>query len=497
MTGTSSKNPFADLPEVFVSTTALSSSVSTGLKQGLLRKLGPKVYTRNLRDTPEQVVRKNRWTLVASLVPGALIVDRTALTNLPADDGSVFVVADRKRDIELPGLVIRPRKGAPPLPSDRPFIGGLWLSSDARAYLDNLVPSRERGRVRRTLTVEELELHLEQRLRIQEEYGLNKLRDEARQIAPLIGRQAEFLELDRLIGALLGTRDAPLSTAAGRARRAGLPFDSHRFKLFEALRDRLREHPPPGRPARDLGREGQSTLEFFEAYFSNYIEGTKFEVEKAADIVFRGEVPVERPGDAHDILGTWRLVSDSLEMTRTPATPDDLFELLRHRHQILMGGRPEVRPGEFKREPNQAGATLFVDPQLVLGTLARGLEVQRSLEQPFARAAFMMFLIAEVHPFADGNGRIARIMMNAELVAAGEVRVVIPTVYRGNYLAALKALSRNGDTSSLLPVLDFAQRWVDAIPWGDLEATRAVLDGCNAFLESDDEGRLRLPDAAT
>ena len=33
----------------------------------------------------------------------------------------------------------------------------------------------------------------------------------------------------------------------------------------------------------------------------------------------------------------------------------------------------------------------------------------------------MMFLVSEVHPFADGNGRAARIMMNAELVAAGEV----------------------------------------------------------------------------
>jgi hypothetical protein len=34
----------------------------------------------------------------------------------------------------------------------------------------------------------------------------------------------------------------------------------------------------------------------------------------------------------------------------------------------------------------------------------------------------MMFLVSEVHPFADGNGHIARIMMNAVLVAAGENR---------------------------------------------------------------------------
>ena len=33
-----------------------------------------------------------------------------------------------------------------------------------------------------------------------------------------------------------------------------------------------------------------------------------------------------------------------------------------------------------------------------------------------------MFLVSEAHPFADGNGRTARIMMNAELIAAGQER---------------------------------------------------------------------------
>jgi Fic family protein len=41
-----------------------------------------------------------------------------------------------------------------------------------------------------------------------------------------------------------------------------------------------------------------------------------------------------------------------------------------------------------------------------------------------------MFLVAEVHPFSDGNGRLSRIMMNPELVAAGEQRIVVPTIYR-------------------------------------------------------------------
>ncbi len=35
--------------------------------------------------------------------------------------------------------------------------------------------------------------------------------------------------------------------------------------------------------------------------------------------------------------------------------------------------------------------------------------------EPFAKAICMMFLVSEVHPFNDGNGRVARVTMNAEL----------------------------------------------------------------------------------
>ena len=133
-----------------------------------------------------------------------------------------------------------------------------------------------------------------------------------------------------------------------------------------------------------------------------------------------------------------------------------------------MEGRPDKGPGQFKTDPNRAGSTLFVSPDLLQGTLARGFEIYRGLTSPLHRAVFMMFLISEVHPFADGNGRVARIMMNAELVAAGENRIIVPTVYRNNYLMSLKALSQNRLTGALVRVMDFAQRYTAAVDFGDL-----------------------------
>ena len=133
------------LPEAFVSETALSSAISRGVRQGKLRKLGSRLYTRNFTDAPEAIVRRNLWQLVGAYAPGALIADRTALENAPAGDGSIFLVAERKREIELPGVTLRPRPGHPPLPGDRPFVGGLFLSSTARAFLENMRPSRGRS----------------------------------------------------------------------------------------------------------------------------------------------------------------------------------------------------------------------------------------------------------------------------------------------------------------------------------------------------------------
>ena len=43
-------------------------------------------------------------------------------------------------------------------------------------------------------------------------------------------------------------------------------------------------------------------LPFFESYFSNFIEGTEFEVDEALAIVFEGRIPKDRPADAHDVL---------------------------------------------------------------------------------------------------------------------------------------------------------------------------------------------------
>lgn len=489
-----------DIPEVLVSDTDLSAKVSQAVSKGLLRKIGSRLYTKNLQDAPEIIVRRNWHHLLKEYYPDALIADRTALENGPADDGSIFIVSSKKRKTELPGLVFNPRKGAGPLKSDRKFIHDLWISSEPRAFLENMRLSRARkGFVGRTLSGEEIEQRLDRLFRLRGIDHVNQIRDKARVVAEELQMQEEFEKLDNLIGSFQGTRKTGLKTDLANARRARQPYDPERVELFVKLFEDLTLISPQLRPATDLSSEERINLSFFESYFSNFIEGTEFDVDEAADIVFRNAIPLDRPDDAHDILGTYRIVSNYHEMSRLPDSYDDFISKLKYRHEVIMSSRNEAAPGEFKTSNNVAGSTLFVLPDLVNGTLKKGYEIYRSLEYPFHRALFMKFLISEVHPFRDGNGRIARIMMNAELVSAGEQKIVIPVVYRNNYLVALNALSNDKNSKPLIRTLDFAQRYVYSLDWRDFNDVWEQLKSTHAFMDpgiADREGiRLILPES--
>jgi len=332
------------------------------------------------------------------------------------------------------------------------------------------------------------------------EDGFRALRQQTWSLAPRLGLERELSVLDPLMGAVLGTRtDIRGSSPLLRARQRGQPYDPRRVELFETLFGELDRREPIARIVDDRASPRLRYLPFFEAYFSNFIEGTEFAVEEAREIVFDNVIPPFRLEDAHDIMATYQLVSDNVEMSKVPGDFDQFLVLLRARHRTLMEGREDKHPGVFKSKPNRVGDIEFVTPTLVEGTLREGFDHYRRLTYPFARAVFQMFLVSEVHPFDDGNGRIARVMMNAELVTASETRIIVPQVYRNNYLMALRALTASRRADALIRTLDFAQRYTGAIDFSDFEGARATLEATHAFddpVAADAAGiRLVLPSA--
>jgi len=253
-----------NLPELFRPEDSRWASRAAARRE--IRRLARGLYTTNLDEPAEQLVRRRWYDVAALYFPGAVIVDRSAASAGPASDGSVFLdIGPRPlnpRPVELAGLTLRPRTGPGPVEGDRRFVN-LHMSSTARTMLDNMRASRARTSVPRTLRASELEERLDRLARNRGDGALNELRDDARRIAPALGAKSEFQELDRLIGALLGTRDAPLQTAAARARRAGIGYDTNRLALFESLRAELASQPWFGRASGAMcltGRPGASPV---------------------------------------------------------------------------------------------------------------------------------------------------------------------------------------------------------------------------------------------
>jgi hypothetical protein len=478
----------ADLP---------AATIADRVRRGELIRLGTGVYTEDVTSDPAVVVASDWHSIVGGLLPGAVITDRSAVTGGPVN-GVLYLARDgRARDVALPGLLVMARTGAGPLDGDIALPGGLYQATKGRALAENTRPSRARdGRVRRTLDTAELGDWIDRLCQVDGTERLAQYREQALGVAETVGTPAAAMKLtSQMIGAALGTQHVSTPSKALTARQASLPYDQDRLRLFRQLADSLRRSAPQSRPVPDPRDPHYASLPFFEAYFSNFIEGTEFVLGEAVAIVFDGKRIPGRADDTHDLLGTYRVVADLAEMTTTATAPQGFLDLLRSRHATIMGGRPDKRPGLFKEAANRAGDSLFVLPGLVAGTLQAGWEGLALLDTAFERAVYMMFLVAEVHPFDDGNGRVARVMMNAELVSGGQSRIIIPTVFRDDYLGGLRQLTRQGDSSVLIKAMRYAHDYTASIDFSTVAGGTDALRATNAFNEPGSSERLRLPSA--
>jgi len=488
------KNIPIHLQEVIFSSSdpTLSRRVSALLKADKLRKIASRIYSPNFSDTPEVIVRRNLFAILGKLYPGALISHRSALEFGPTATGHIFLTYSYTKKIDLPGLVLRLLEGPGPIEGDNPLSEGLCASQLERALLENLQRAHQNGPDSKTLPRADLENRLEQVARVQGEDGLNALRDRAKAISDQLGMQVEYQKLDKIIGALLTTRPSKvLSSPLAAARAFGLPYDPERVALFEKLFVELQQYAFEFRPERNLSAQAFRNFAFFEAYFSNYIEGTEFEVEDALRIIETNTPMAARNEDSHDVLGTYKLVGNREEMARTPGTAAELQSILQYRHRVLLEARKTKNPGQFKDKNNRAGESYFVDHTLVRGTLAKGFDFYAALNHPFGKAAYMMFLISEVHPFLDGNGRIARVMMNAELVRHGQSKIIIPTVFRDDYMGTLRRLTRNHAPAPYIRMLDRAHEFSATIAGSDITLMEKHLRACNAFWDHT-EAKLKI-----
>ncbi len=476
------------LPEIVFASSdpVISRQVGVLVREGRLRKLLPRVYTSNFTESDEALVRRNLFRLIAQLFPDSQLAFKTGLTFAPDTGGNVFLHGRSRRPVRWPGVSLYFTAALPTLSDDNPLYGSLRAPSLARALLENLSGVKALKGLSRTVDPATLEIRLIQTLDTAGRPGLNTLRDRARAVAKILNLSAAFARLDNLISALMTTRpSSSLTTEAGLRHSLGRPYDAVRVELFALLATELRRSSLPTEGiGSDLREDPYRVISFYEAYFSNFIEGTEFAVEEARRIVYDGEdIPLQTE-DSHDVRSLYELCSDKGLMEIDLAAPAETLKWLRARHAAFMKHRLAKRPGIFKTTANRAGDTEFVQPSYVLGTLEQGLKYISGFDEPLHKAIFLMFVISEVHPFDDGNGRIARLATNAVLSRVGLPKLIVPTVYREDYLLGLRGLTRRRDAAGYIRMMYRIWRYSAAIPSQSLTAAQTYFEETRAFRES-------------
>ena len=483
------KNRPIHLQEVICSSrdAKISKQITKLLSAGVIIKIAPRVYSSNLDEPIEGIIRRNLFQILGTIYPGTMLSHRSAFEFQPTKTGQIFLTTSYTKKVKLPGITIQFLSGPSPIEGDNKFSGELSASQKARAFLENLQATKKLGSESKCLSLPEIEERLEQIIRVNGEEEINKLRDQARGISEQLGMQQEFEKLNRLISALLTTKTSKiLSSPLAKARAFGKPYDPSRMELFETLFRELQQIEFPYREEKNTTPTSFRNFAFFESYFSNYIEGTVFEIDEAKQIIQTNKPIPERNDDSHDVLGTYQIVSNKKEMEITPSTPEEFLKIIAFRHSILLSARVDKNPGLFKDKNNFAGSTAFVDYNLVRGTLIQSYDFYSALDHPFAKAAYIMFVMSEVHPFLDGNGRIARVMMNAELVKAGQSKIIIPTVFREDYMGALKKFTKQRKCDTYIKMLQRAEEFSANVYSENMDDMQAYLTSCNAFIEGSD-----------
>lgn len=478
--------PYAEL------TPAQIRAVQRRLKSEELRLLYKGVATALPDSEWPALVARHRLRLLAAIHPHSVLGFRTAFDGGAPNQGVVHLTGTYRRTTQLPGLTVQVWKGPAAQALDRPMMGlSLYFPSEERLLLENLSPSR--GQHPRTVGVQAVEQRLLTICSSRGEKSLQDLRERAGALAPTLELEDEFAVLDGLVGSILRSQPSVLTSKRGKALTAKIPYDSDRLALLESLAENLRTTPLPMPATVTHSDAARRHFAFIESYFSNFIEGTEFEIGEARGFVLDG-VPVEhRPKDSHDIIGVFEQAFSPQWSTLTLASGETVLEQLRVRHQHQMQRRPEVGPGEFKLKANRAGNTEFVEPNLVRGTLIQGSRLLASVPAGTARAMLAMFLVAEVHPFNDGNGRLARLVMNAELSTAEGCRIIVPTLFREEYLDCLRELTRNSRADPFLKVMTYLHDWTSRFDYEDLDHVIDTMRRCNAFERSRVQFKLLSP----
>lgn len=172
---------------------------------------------------------------------------------------------------------------------------------------------------------------------------------------------------------------------------------------------------------------------------SNRIEGNSLTLRETEMVVARGMTIAGKPLKDHleavNLMAAWhRLLA--MAAGRGGVTEAETLEL----HSMVMTRIADDEAGRYRRGFVRIAGARHVPPNAVkVPDLMAELFTRAAEPHPVAEAARLHRGVASIHPFSDGNGRMARLVMNLTLLRSGFPPVSLSADRRSAYYAALEA----------------------------------------------------------
>ncbi len=186
-------------------------------------------------------------------------------------------------------------------------------------------------------------------------------------------------------------------------------------------------------------------------YDTNRIEGSTLTLKETADLLGRGITPSEKPlRDVKEAEAHMKAFYEIREYKK-----DISLQMVLYFHKKLFESTKPDIAGKIREHQVAIAGSKFMPPfpaevYPLLSDFFKWYNKNKSSLHPVELAALVHLKLVTIHPFADGNGRISRLMMNFALNKHGFPMLNIQYEKRGGYYTALERAQVKKDESIVL-----------------------------------------------